>query len=122
MSYRLTEGILVRIRLVHELFSEALLGPLEKVLEMFERDADPVKEIADWECMAVAFLAAVSGQDYTLEKRQEILEVLIRCSTRSLRTVPNYRHLDAKDVLRIARLYGNATPCSPGEFRPPESS
>lgn len=52
------DAVLIRVRLMHEVLATAYPSiPLQKTIDSFQRDTDPLRELAVWERIAVAFLA-----------------------------------------------------------------
>ena len=80
----MSEKLLIRIKIVHHIFSDVMGGSLEHNINLFRRDARPQEEVAHWEKMAAVYLDATRGANISLEQRKEILQVLLAVSTKSL--------------------------------------
>ncbi len=73
----LPTSLLVRIRLVHAVLSEAVPMNLAEMITNFQRDAHPSSEVAAWEHIACAYLIACQRARISPEQRQDLFAELL---------------------------------------------
>jgi hypothetical protein len=73
----LSEDLLARIRILHNVLSDVLMVSLEQTIENFRRDTDPESEIRTWEAIADAYLTVRQEMNLSLEQRKALLSAIL---------------------------------------------
>jgi len=76
----LPESFLIRAKLVQRTLADVLPMSLDETINNFRRDFHPWEELVYWERMAAAYLDLTAGQNFSLEKRNEVLSALFAFS------------------------------------------
>jgi|RhiMetdeSRZDD1v2_1073273.scaffolds.fasta_scaffold179753_1 TIR domain len=108
----LPESFLIRAKLVQRTLADVLPMSLDKTINNFRRDFHPWEELVYWERMAAAYLDLTAGQNFGLEKRNEILSVLFAFSTGMMDKdkANKFQHLSYEEVTDVGRAYLNVVP------------
>jgi hypothetical protein len=73
----LPTSLLVRIRLIHAVLSDAVPMSLAEMITNFQRDANPTSEVAAWEHVACAYLIACQRAHIPPEQRSDLFAELL---------------------------------------------
>ena len=76
----LPDDILVRLRIVYQIFESALDQSLDEFIENFQRDLRPKRELQQWEIMGSAFIDVTSKRDFSDAKKRDALMLLLQIS------------------------------------------
>jgi TIR domain len=108
----LPESFLIRAKLVQRTLADVLPMSLDKTINNFRRDFHPWEELVYWARMAAAYLDLTAGQNFGLEKRNEILSVLFAFSTGMMDKdkANKFQHLSYEEVTDVGRAYLNVVP------------
>lgn len=108
----LPENLLVRIKIIHHIFSDVFNKPLEQTINLFRRDLNVTDEVALWEKLAAAYLERTSGKGFIQEKQREIARVLVGLSVGAVNdeNACEFEHLSYKGILEIAEAYRDIVP------------
>ncbi|WP_374325412.1 toll/interleukin-1 receptor domain-containing protein [Azonexus sp.] len=79
-------SLLVRIRLVHAVLSDAVPMNLTEMITNFQRDANPTSEVAAWEHIACAYLIACQRAHIPSEQRRDLFAELLGFSISGIDT------------------------------------
>jgi hypothetical protein len=74
---KLSEDLLARIRILHNVLSDVLKVSLEETIDNFRRDTDPESEIRTGEAIADAYLTVREERDLSLEQRKALLSAIL---------------------------------------------
>src|SRR5262249_42454280 len=102
----LSDEQISRIGKVQAVFADVDSTPLDKWIDDFKRDVDPDHEIAIWEAMAHAYKGVIDGKNWPLEKREELLGILLVGSSAPIDEAMKHVKLsevsesEAREVLR----------------------
>ena len=109
---QLPENLLVRIKIIHHIFSDVLSGSLEHNINLFRRELRPLEEITHWEKLAAVYLDATLGKEMTEQKRKEVAKVLIAISVGALNEdmARNFEHLSYDEVIQVVALRERVVP------------
>lgn len=78
----LAPELVERIGSLAQIFTDVLPGTAEEWVEDFRRDEQPESELALWEHIADRYLHHVDVDD-SLERKQDILKILLTCANNS---------------------------------------
>lgn len=79
-------SLLVRIRLVHAVLSDAVPMSLAEMITDFQRDSNPTSEVAAWEHIACAYLIACQRAHVPSEQRRYLFAELLGFSISGIDT------------------------------------
>jgi hypothetical protein len=100
----LPDWFLIRSQLVSHVLGDSILS-LHDLIENFQRDADPEKELQIFERMAAAYLLLTAGRPVKPEIRQDLVGDLL---TVSMLPASDVNTFDAK-LRPVAAAYYNAS-------------
>jgi hypothetical protein len=80
----LPDQLLTRIKPIHAILWDVIGQSFEDMVDAFKRDAHPMDEIAIWEKICIAYLAATRDKQLTKEQRKAVLNTLPFSSTQQV--------------------------------------
>jgi hypothetical protein len=104
----LSQAQMADIERLHSIFSEVDGADLASWVEDFKRDADPNREIAIWEAMAVAYEGYCEGKELDIKTKKEVyMLVLLRSSAEAGEVLKHIqlRFLSKQEALKVMDGY-----------------
>jgi len=119
---RLSDQVLVRIKIIHHALGMVLDTNLSDMVDSFMRDINLDEELMMWEKIAAAYLDIAGEQQLDADQRKEVLAVLLSATFPGQGIPERLERFTSEQAAHIRERYFSVVPDRPrvdGELRPP---